>query len=583
MTVGGGKDAIVGPNYSLTDGPKSVQQIVLPKDQNKCSTKECVKNREEFEKILDDMRNGGSSGKTVFWRTSESGGIQEKLFISYAPVYARSFSPLNSSDFASGVKKSDSCSLVFSLAMASTEDELLKSFTDVEDDVEKQARRSIVVLAVLISASAIVVLILSSSVAASITAIVVQLLEVIRSINRLSINDEIPELPATTRGGSSELLDIYHTFEMLHKVVRFSNVAYFTGDLETSYEVMADAVKLFTRLDNKKAVGVASNNLGNTMLAMYRTLKATGQNEMHGLTKEQIITKGLIYFRDAIKLGEEAYDKFYEEEGWSNNCLVFMQHLSNRYFNRAMFLLNVRNDSDQRDETERQGFRDLDIARNMDVEVVDQCVEAGFTIDRQEHFDLLLSRIRGILNLIELGYDRTELDVEELFAEAFREIKLALKNPSRGLFADIGRAGRMQQVDAELIKYINATKNDIEAAAQIAIRMLIEDEYVCSEPLVIALQTIADYVSKSNDFLDNGEDILLQLVDLHQLTNEENDRIETARAINEARDAEIGSFNGKLSKRITNVSYKSSSSHGSLGNRVSVKEIKRGDVTTEIF
>lgn len=53
---------------------------------------------------------------------------------------------------------------------------------------------------------------------------------------------------------------------------------------------------MFTKLDNKKAVAVGSNNLGNTMLTIYRTMVAeaekndpfAGQEVMLGMTRRQV-------------------------------------------------------------------------------------------------------------------------------------------------------------------------------------------------------------------------------------------------------------------------------------------------------
>ena len=66
-------------------------------------------------------------------------------------------------------------------------------------------------------------------------------------------------------------------------------------------------------------------------------MKASDSEVMCGLTKREVIAKGSAYYALSIKLGESAYDQFYNEQGWSEECLVFMQFLANRYFNRAIF------------------------------------------------------------------------------------------------------------------------------------------------------------------------------------------------------------------------------------------------------
>lgn len=174
-------------------------------------------------------------------------------------------------------------------------------------------------------------------------------------------NDDIGKL-SDCKGSCREVECVYETIEVLYEVVRFANSAFFSGDLEVAYQVFRDALRLFSRLDNKKAIAVASNNLGNTMLTVHRTMTASGSVEMCGLSKTQVVEKGMAYFAHSIKLGEEAYDKFYDEQGWSEECLSFMQFLANRYFNRAMFLLTTSCDNPNRKEAESLGFRDLQVS-----------------------------------------------------------------------------------------------------------------------------------------------------------------------------------------------------------------------------
>merc|ERR1711957_446874 len=107
------------------------------------------------------------------------------------------------------------------------------------------------------------------------------------------------------------------------------------------------------------------------MLTIYRVMAKSECDKMCGLTKKDVVAKGTAYYAHSITLGEEAYDQFYEKQGWSEECLVFMQYLSNRYFNRAIFFLTCCDDRNQ-GEMEPLGFRDLGIAADMDEEIVDQ-------------------------------------------------------------------------------------------------------------------------------------------------------------------------------------------------------------------
>jgi len=69
-------------------------------------------------------------------------------------------------------------------------------------------------------------------------------------------NEDVAKL-SEYKGSCREVDSVYQTMEMLYKVVQFANIAFFAGDLEVAYEVLRDALHLFARLDNKKAIAVA--------------------------------------------------------------------------------------------------------------------------------------------------------------------------------------------------------------------------------------------------------------------------------------------------------------------------------------
>lgn len=302
------------------------------------------------------------------------------------------------------------------------------------------------------------------------------------------------------QAGSREVKSVANTMGTLHKIVHCANSAYFAGDIDKAYAVLRDSARLFKRLDNTKAVGVANNNLGNTTLAMYRALKDNGGERFCGLTRKEIVLKGLSYFHKAIQLGEKAYDEFYEAEGWSPSCLDFMQHLSNRYFNRAMFLLSVKDDHDNPNELEELGMRDLQIARDMDVEIVDQGTEVGWQVNTADKlFKVSLNRARGHLLLLEMGYP-DDWDLEELLEELFKSFKKewTSNRHSSDLFQELGPAGRMQQVETELMRY-KVLKGDTKTASQIAIRMLMEDEYILPEAQLRAVQILITVMKETQN------------------------------------------------------------------------------------
>lgn len=68
-------------------------------------------------------------------------------------------------------------------------------------------------------------------------------------------------------------------------------------------------------------------------------------------------------------------------------------------------------------------MRDLQIARDMDVEIVDQGTEVGWQVNTADKlFKVSLNRARGHLLLLEMGY-LDDWDLEELLEELFKSFK----------------------------------------------------------------------------------------------------------------------------------------------------------------
>ena len=486
-------DTIVAPGFDFGGygGQKTapIEEFIVPDGEPEEGA---------FNEILNAMRAGGT-GKREFERFTETGET-ETVYFSYAPVSVKSLQPVNASDFGRGVVPRTSN--IFLLALAERADGVSAAFDAIEDSLQRTSTISISVLCVLIMLAFVSVLYLSSRVTASIITPVAQLLLLGTMINRFEIHEELPWIA----GGSSEVSQVHQTFERLYMVVRLANTAFFSGDLAKAYVNLSKALALFTKLENPKAIGITTNNLGNTMLTIYRTMKKTDAPTMCGLSKSQVIEKGIKYFNDTIESGEKALAKTNEEEGWSTNYLIFMQQLSNRYFNRAMFLLTVKADHASPEEAERQGLTDLATAKDMDREVVDNGDQHGFTGDSNAHFDLLMCRTNGIMRLMQMGYT-DEWGVDELIEEAFEELKGALKRPGDVLFQELEPAAQMQRMDGALVAfYMLEEHKDTKKAAAVAIRMLTEDEYIFGDAGTEAVKALITYVADATAEELGGED-----------------------------------------------------------------------------
>jgi len=409
-------------------------------------------------------------------------------------------------------------------------------------------------------------------------------------MDRLDSDDTLSKLSEYS-GSCKEIDTVYKTTEMLYKVVQFANIAFFSGDLEVAYQVLRDALRLFTRLDNSKAIAVASNNLGNTMLTMYRTMTENEEDKMCGMSKHQVIEKGTAFFSQSIKLGESAYDEFYDKQGWSEECLVFMQFLANRYFNRAIFFLTTSRDHENRKEAESLGFRDLQITGDMDCEIVNQCLESGFRINRVERYELMLSRCRGLLGLVELGYGSDELFLDDQITSVYDDLKTALKTRSTNpLFKDVSVAGRMQKLDVELIRYFHLAKSDDINAARVAIRMLIEDEYIFPDAEEEAIKMLLLYMDTAHDENAPADEDGLIVIELQSLLGTlESDYVKRVSQKKNSFNESTSSL-GNLNLRSLNTSAISDksvdvneSSKASSQRRSTLKQSMKGDFTMELF
>ena len=311
------------------------------------------------------------------------------------------------------------------------------------------------------------------------------------------------EFPAS-RGSLTEVERVRATFEHLFLLVRFANTAFFAGDIEKAHKSLSESLVCFTKLDNKKAIGIVNNNLGNTMLTLYRTMQKTGVQTLGGMTKAQVIEKGCKYFRNAVDVGEEALSHTNAEAGWSTEYLIFMQQLSNRYFNRALFYLSTCKDHVSPHDAEMQGWMDMSTCKDMDCEVVDNGDHVGFKGDADTHFEVLMSRIKGVLMLMKMGYP-DEWGVEEILLEARRELSSALEQETHPMFNDILPVGQRQRLDSAFAQFFMLS-NQPKRAVEVAIRMLVEDEYLIQEAGMVALKALINGIY-SVDVNFRGQDV----------------------------------------------------------------------------
>ena len=471
-TLGG--DTVFGPGIDGTSPALSSFDVVLPNDVN-CSSslKETCESRiDHFEEILKSMKRG-ESGTGSFARTTGLGATEE-MVIAYFPVFVPFGEPTNASDFRRGALTREEC--IYSIALVQPMSSILQPYDEVEDEMNRKLSVSIGTLSGMIC----VVLVASVWVAYKVAeSIATPLLYLAGAVKDIAASDQTNLPPSLhLKEGPKELLYISHTIDGLYRAVSVANAFFKAGELEAAYSLLVDALHLFKRLDNRKAIGVALNNLGNILLIMYREMKADGLYHKYGLDMQDVIERAGACFNEAVKLGEALYEEFYTREGWTPNCLDFMQHLSNRYFNRAIFMLSSKGAHVDPDEAERVGLRDLEISGDMDNEVIAYGEEIGWRSSHrsEDAFNFGLVRVRGLVLLIESGYKDT-WDIEGKLEDLKELLESEREKPKSQLFAKMNHTGRLQQLETEMMRYA-LVSGQIEKAATVAIRSCIEDEFI---------------------------------------------------------------------------------------------------------
>lgn len=241
-----GGNTILGPGYDLAvDGPTSILDVVDPERDSESS-------RDKLNETIALMQLG-ETGNATFIR--DNGGKEERIFVSYSPVAVKVLHPLDPRNFSSG--STWSSTLVYSLGIAVAERDLYLRYEAVEEEVDRQLdiARSVSIAAMVVIA--VQFIILTYYISLNITRPIIALTKIVKSIKNKSLRDEIPDV----EGGSREVSFVHESFQRLMKVVRFANTAFFAGDRTQSYHSMEDALSLFVKLGNQKAIGVANNNV----------------------------------------------------------------------------------------------------------------------------------------------------------------------------------------------------------------------------------------------------------------------------------------------------------------------------------
>lgn len=311
---------------------------------------------------------------------------------------------------------------------------------------------------------------------------VIRLLNIVVESNRDG-SENLPPL----EGGCKEINGVYNTFSKFNKMVRVSDTAFFYNDLEMAHHFVRDALTLFRSVHDSKAIGIACNNLANTLFA----IRFDQANVLHCCESEYhcSITETLQLYDEAVLSARKEFEVAKDDSEKAN----FAVQLSDRLFNRGLFLLFVDGYYCAPPDARERGYDDITLARNLHYDVKDYMLAHRLIFtNAAPYFNRLLRRI----NCLAAFYDDVGLraiwDAELLLDEADQLAAAAVEASAKGkcpLFREINQLGRRQQLESSAI--LLAMRNeDFLHAAKIGIRMLVEDNFLLESSFADAAEAL---------------------------------------------------------------------------------------------
>lgn len=463
-----GGDTVVGPNKSMAWDSAPIGDLLFLHEPDSS-------NRDHFEREVLPLMKGGGKGQKDFYWTKSDGSI-ERICLFFAPVSGRTMLAMAPDDFSVGVKVSDS--LVYSVGVGRPCDDIKLPFRTVEDDVNEDLTANRTVYLAINLTSSVLFIVFSAIAAACIARPMIRLLKIVSSTNKGEFVDSIPPLD----GGCKEVQAVYNTFAKLTKIVRVSNTAFFSGNLEMAHHFVSDALSLYRKINDQKAIGIACNNLANTLFAM-RYEQMDNVHCCEGSADACTITEALALYDEAVELGSIVFNDTPEGDLKVNYAI----QLSDRLFNRGLYLLFIDGYECAPKDSRERGYGDVTVARNLHYDIRDYLLEnRQLFAGASSYFSRLLRRI----NCLAAFYDDVGLreiwDAEVLLDEADQLAAAAWGAETQcPLFREVSKIGRRQQLESSAILLAMHSDDHVQAA-KLGMRMLVEDVFVLESSFVRA-------------------------------------------------------------------------------------------------
>lgn len=295
------------------------------------------------------------------------------------------------------------------------------------------------------------------------------------------------------KGGAREVNQVYNSFAKLYKIVRMANSSFFSGDFKLAHHIGSDALQLFRKIGDEKAVAIACNNMGNTLLSL--TLQKREKGKCLKPDGACYVQAALGHFDEAIKIGTNAF----ETTDLDTEKAGFAQEVADRHFNRAMCLILCRDDPCSPPEAKDKALKDILLCREYDRGVQEFLLHEKLMFKFSDVvFDRLLRRIHGLSLLFNLEPAVWQAwDINDLVEQADLMLQAAWDQERAPLFQDVTRVGRLQQLEGAVVA-LELTSGRLQEACQLGMRMLVEDEFIINSSFVIVADTVLKLLREPN-------------------------------------------------------------------------------------
>ena len=480
-----GSNTVLRPAGTGSIPSSSIGDLVLPFDARSSASRLYFD-----EQILSAMQRG-ESGIRDFERTSSDGHV-ETITIAYSPVKERFALAVDPSDYTRG--SIPTTQVVYSVGIVIPAEMMRLPFATVQANVTDRVGKMALVYLCLVSMLTILLLWFMYFTTKQVATPILLLLKIVQRINKRELDDDLPPLS----GGSAEVHQVYSSFARLYKLIQISNTAFFSGNINWSSEFMTDALGLFQRIKDEKAIGTVCNNLGNIYFATSNEDFVSSQKRnKYGpvCTAEE----ALGYLNKAVEISERRFDLAVTNTRKAD----YAQELADRLFNRSILYLSwiAREEKDKLPHTIREmAYADMARAKSLDSDVWNFRLEyRQLYTGSEDAFSRLLRRIRG---LTEFSHDkklREVWDPRELVGDADQLLSASWNHDDAPLFRSMTRIGRSQQLDAVVIR-LELQDGNHEEAGRLAIGILSQDEYILEDAFISATETLLFLMDQNRIF-----------------------------------------------------------------------------------